>query len=247
MKRSIWMIGIAFLAAALPVRAGIVVDHQPWPTGGSASDTDLIDPLSTLTSQRSADDFTLAADADIRHVTWWGFYGSNVTSPAEQPPATQTFRMRFYDARPANGLPGNLIHEESFADPLFAPTGRIIVTGAGPDEFKFDVNLAQPVSLSAATPYWLEIVQLGTRDSFFGWELSITEQNGFAFINAATVDWQHTVNTPGDLAFQLSTIPEPSSATLWVIAVFTLFSRGGRKGPRHGATHFGDSIKSSSS
>jgi len=216
------------LAAASPVHGEIVVDHQPWPTGGPASDTDLVDPLSTLTAQQAADDFLLAEDASILHLTWWGFFGSSATNPAEQPPDTQSFRIRFYDARPGDGLPGNVINEEIFIDPFFEATGRQVATGAFPDEFKFDADLASAVLLSASTPYWLEIVQLGSADSFFRWEFSIDEQNGFAFRNAATVDWRADTS-PGDMAFQLLTIPEPSSAAFWLLIAVFLFNSGGGK------------------
>ena len=199
-------------------RGGIVVDHQPHPTGGPGSDTNFVEVFSPLTWQLSADDFTLTSPATIRHITWWGFYGSTFASSAEQPPATQTMRLRFYDARIQDGLPGTALFEETFVDPSYAWTGRRVLTGPAPDEYKFDVDLSTPMQLVALTPYWIEIIQLGNPSSLYRWESSrSSEINGFAFQNAATNDWIHTQNTTSDLAFQLSTIPEPSSAALLLL------------------------------
>jgi hypothetical protein len=223
---------VLWLAATSSVHAEIVVDHQPFPTGGPASDTDLLIDGQPFW-QQNADDFMLAQPATIRHITWFGFYGSSFTSPAEQPPATQTFRMRLYDARPLVGLPGNIVHEENFVDPTLAATGRQILVGALPDEYKFDADLAAPLSLLPSTPYWLEIVQLGSRGSFYRWENSVAEIDGHAFLNPITVDWRHTQNVTTDLAFQLSTVPEPTSAMLFSVVCFYFITSGGRKGRHH--------------
>ena len=199
-------------------RGGIVVDHQPHPTGGPGSDTSFVDVATPLTSQLSADDFMLESASTIRHVTWWGFYGGTFTNPAEQPPATQTMRIRFYGARALDNLPGSVLFEESVIDPPYAWTGRQILTGATPNEYRFDVNLTIPAQLNSSTLYWLEIVQLDSQNSVYRWEYSRSSDiDGFAFQNAATVDWIHTQSITSDLAFQLSTIPEPSTAALMLI------------------------------
>ncbi|OWY71514.1 hypothetical protein B7486_07440 [cyanobacterium TDX16] len=198
-------------------RGSIVVDHQPFPTGGPASDTGFRDDFGMQFWQQLADDFVLSLDAIIRHVTWWGFYGSSFTSPAEQPPVTQTMRVRFYDARIQDGLPGTVLFEETFVDPSYAWTGRQVLTGAVPNEYKFDVDLTTPFSLTASTPYWLEIVQVGSLQSHYRWEFSVAGRDGFAFRNDAAVNWAHTQNISANLAFQLSTIPEPGTAMLLLL------------------------------
>ena len=219
-------------------RGGIVVDRQPFPTGGPGSDTSFIEVFSPLTWQLSADDFTLTSSATIRHVTWWGFYGSTFGSSAEQPPATQTMRVRFYDARIQDGLPGTILFEETFVNPPYAWTGRQVLTGPAPNEYRFDVDLPTPMPLSSSTPYWLEIVQLESPQSLYRWEISVSGRDGFAFQNEATVDWVHTQNTPANLAFQLSTIPEPSTAALMLLLCCCFSCRGGRKGFKKGHSTF---------
>ncbi|MCC7313900.1 MAG: hypothetical protein IT419_03700 [Planctomycetes bacterium] len=211
-------------------RSGIVVDRQPFPTGGPGSDTSFFDVATPLTSQLSADDFMIDSATTIRHVTWWGFYGGTFTNPAEQPPATQTMRIRFYGARALDNLPGSVLFEESVIDPPYAWTGRQILTGATPNEYRFDVNLTIPAQLNSSTLYWLEIVQVGSQQSVYRWEYSVSGRDGFAFQNDATVDWVHTQNTAANLAFQLSTIPEPSTAALMLVLCCCFSCRGGRKG-----------------
>ena len=99
-RKAFWIAGLLTLATTTAARAefadmedlmrgaseGVVRLHEPFPTGGPGSDTEFFEPLSTLTAQRATDDFTLSADATIRRIAWWGFYGSTPTSPAEQPP-----------------------------------------------------------------------------------------------------------------------------------------------------------------
>ena len=210
-------------------RGSIVVDHQPFPTGGPASDTGFRDDFGIQFWQQLADDFVLSQDAVIRHVTWWGFFGSSFTSPAEQPPVTQTMRVRFYDARIQDSLPGTVLFEETFVDPSYAWTGRQVLTGAVPNEYKFDVDLTTPFSLTASTPYWLEIVQDGATNSLFRWEFSRSaEVNGHAFVNSASGDWRSSQSLTSDLAFQLSTIPEPGTATLLLLGSSLALRRTGR-------------------
>lgn len=213
-------------------RGGIVVDRQPFNTGGPAADTDLITYFGNESWQQVADEFVLTASTFIRHVTWWGFYGDDFESPAQQPPTTQTMRLRFYDSRPQNGLPGVAIYEDYFVEPSYRWTGRQVLIGAVPREYKFDVNLTTPVLLAASTVYWLEIVQLGSRDSYYRWEISVATRDGYAFLNDATGDWVHTGSAaPATLAFQLSSIPEPSTAALMLLLCCCFCCRGGRISP----------------
>jgi hypothetical protein len=230
LNRAVWWSCQVWLCLASAAPAEIVIDHQPYNTGGPAADTSFIDITTPLTAQHSADDFILDMPVTIRHVTWWGFYGSTFTSPAEQPPQTQTMRIRVYGARAQDGLPGSVLFEEAMVDPAFAWTGRQVLTGAVPNEYKFDVDLTTPMHLVSSRRYWLEIVQLESSNSLYRWEYSRTSEiNGFAFQNAATIDWFHTQSITSDLAFQLSTIPEPTTAALFGIASMILIQNRRRR------------------
>lgn len=227
LKRAVWWSCSVWLGLAAVAQAEIVIDHQPYNTGGPAADTSFVNHSGPVLWQQTADDFVLTQPAIVRHVTWWGFYGSSFTSPAERPPATQTMRIRVYGARAQDGLPGAVLFEESVVDPPYAWTGRQVLTGAAPNEYRFDVNLAMPLHLSSSTPYWLEIVQFGSTQSHYRWEISVANRDGYAFLNDATVDWWRTQNTPATLAFQLSTIPEPGTAALVAVVLLVLVRRRG--------------------
>ena len=215
-------------------RGPVVFDHPPLNTGGPASDTSFrIDPSPAELWQQLADDILLASPATIRRIVFWGFYGDTFIPVPQPPPITETFRVRFYGARPGDGLPdeNNIFYEEAFLDPSRTATGRIIHTGPAPPEFVYQIDLTTPVSLAANTPVWLEIVQLGNIDSHFRWEVSVAERTGQAFKNANTGgNWVSTLpSLDADLAYQLWTIPEPESLALLTLAGL-LFLRKRKKG-----------------
>jgi hypothetical protein len=189
----------------------LIVDHQPHPVGGPAADTDFISSDSgQRVFQQVADDFAVGADATIRRVLWWGFYGGSFGGTTAPPVGLETMRIRFYEARPVDGLPGLVLYEESFLSPQRLPTGRDVFTTHRHPEYMYQVDLATPFDLNAGIPYWLEIVQVGDVASTFRWEFSATAPlNGFAFLNTGIPDWQTT--TSSNCAFQLSEVPEPST------------------------------------
>ena len=234
MNRGIWasvvvslLLGPAVSRGSLvesPRGAGIIVDRPPLNTGGLGSDTEFIGMSGTPTWQRVADDVLLSAAQTvepIRRINWWGFYNEN------NPPVTETMRIRFYGARSGDGLPddGNVIFEESFLNPTRTPTGRVVFVDIDPDEFMFQVGLSTPLSLTPDTPLWFEVAQIGDIDTTFRWEFStVPSPMGLAGINPITVDWKETAFNAHN-AFQLSTIPEPGSCVLFLTAAFLIEHR----------------------
>src|SRR6185369_17688199 len=76
----------------------VLIDHQPANVGGLAADTQFPDfPF----AERSADDFLVSQAAVINRLVWWGFYDLNI-----QPTINDEFRVRVYDQRPSDLLPG---------------------------------------------------------------------------------------------------------------------------------------------
>lgn len=209
---------LVFWCCAAYCPAGIIVDHQPHPSGGPGSDTDFLYG-GVPVWQRLADNFTVAQSAIIRHVAWWGFYDQ------DNPPDSETMRLRFYGQRPNDALPdeNQILLEEYVSNPTRVATGRFILTGVAPLEYRFDLDLTTPQVLPRDVPYWIEIIQIGDLSTAFRWEDSLSNRNGHAFINEITGDWRHTQVTIGDLAFQLSTIPEPSTAVLLCISCTLLW------------------------
>jgi hypothetical protein len=202
----------AFLGASGPAYGQFIVDHPPHPFGGPASDTEFIDMFSRPSWQLLADDFQIAAPAVARRLVWFGFYDR------DNPPLTESMQIRLYDARPSDGLPGNVLHDFTIANPVRIATGRIIAVGISPREFRYEVELPAPLSLAAATPYWLSIVQLGDIANAWRWELSVADLDGHAFVNSSLTDWQHIGLNMPDLAFRLI-VPEPVTFALVGVAV----------------------------
>ncbi|MCB9855981.1 MAG: hypothetical protein H6818_09875 [Phycisphaerales bacterium] len=192
----------------------VVVDHQPYNNGGLAADTlyrenEFLPP----TWQLVADDVTLPVSTLIDRIVFWGFYHFN-----SLPSGGEAFRLRLYDARSADNLPGNVVYESMLVNPMRNFTGRSIITSGAPAEFRFSTVLPAPMVMAAQTTYWLEIVQDGVLDSHFRWETSRTgEVNGQAFNNPVVGDWTATSSISSDTAYQLIAAPEPSSLLLLLL------------------------------
>lgn len=201
-----------------PEGDGVILGHPPNQLGGPAADTEFINDSGMQSWQREADDFMLPNAATLRRVSWYGFYGGTFDPPPEPPPTIEEMRIRFYNARPSDGLPGDVLFEESFLNPMRMATGESVIVGYPHPEYLYQVDLSTPFALASNTPYWLEIVQIGNLDSHIRWETSAADLNGRAVINPFVPDWQ-PVGT-SDLAFQLLSIPE--SATLNLFAVGAL-------------------------
>ncbi|OWY70597.1 hypothetical protein B7486_13340 [cyanobacterium TDX16] len=214
-------------------RGGVIFEQLPNRSGGPAADTDYISGNGLPYWQLEADNILLSESALIRHITWWGFYGgdSDPSPGADDPPTgPETMRIRLYSARAGDGLPdsSDILFEESFHNPSRTATGRRILTPTAPDEYRFEADLAVPFTLISGLPYWLEVVQFGDQASLFRWEHGTGLINGRAFNNPIVPNWY---GTEGSFAFQLSTIPEPSSFGLLLACVVlsTLLGPGGRR------------------
>jgi hypothetical protein len=207
------VVAMAGLAVASgPALAQIVVDHQPTQRGGPAADTDFINMFGQRRWQLVADDFMLSSPAELRRVSAWGFYSE------DNPPGQETMRIRFYDARPVDGLPGNILYEQEFTSFSRVATGRVVFVGILPREFFYTFDLPTPLALAAGTPYWFELTQLGDVTTTFRIETSGPSAEMHSFLNSAVTDWTPSTS---NLAFQLSTIPEPASGCLLSALVLT--------------------------
>jgi len=235
MRIAPFLASAALACAVVPAFAGTIgwpegdpiISHVPGQSGGPAADTAFID-FGILTWQLEADDFVLSQAATLRRVSWYGFYGGTF-SPPEPAPATEVMRIRLYEARPSDGLPGAVLFEESFVDPLRIATGAYIILNNAHPEYLFQVDLTVPFQLAANVSHWIEIVQVGSMESYYRWETGIGDLNGRAFINSNTPDWQ-PVGT-SDLAFSLWTIPEPSSVRTLasIVAMAVVLNRTRRR------------------
>jgi hypothetical protein len=198
----------AVLVAPRPAAGQILVDHPPYNSGGPASDTLLIDEITGATVfQQVADNFSLTADSVAGAASWHGFYGG--FDQNHQPPAgDETMRVRLYQSRASDGLPGNVLYEEAFLNATRTWTGRIVEGQFNEREYRFDANLSQPVPLQAGVRYWFEAVQVGNITSTFRLEYSLTDLNHYALLFTGVPDWISS-NSTSDLSFRLYAVPEP--------------------------------------
>lgn len=203
----------------------VVVDHQPHPFAGFASDTLFLSPFEQPVWQRIADDFTLSQTSPISEIRWWGFYDQ------DNPPTSETFRIRVYGSLSSNGLPdeSNTILETFIVNPSRILTGRQIAVGVEPDEYFFTASLPQPVVLAGQTQHWLEITQIEDLSTAFRWESSLADMNGLAFLNNNVENWTLTTNVLADTAFQLVVVPEPSTLLFSCFVVMLLCRRNCRE------------------
>jgi hypothetical protein len=207
--------GTLLLASA--AQAGILFEQPPANYFGAGSDTHYVGQFHPDFWQLAADDFTLPATSTIRHVTWWAFYGGLPDHSNQPPQQDEYIRLRIYQDRPSGGLPGSILYEETFLNAPRAATGRFVFVFSEPLEYKFDVDLATPFDAVAGATYWLEVAQLDIFESLFRWQTSTNTAGQFAFLNPDVADW---TATPGaNLAFQLSSIPEPSGVGIAVLCV----------------------------
>lgn len=191
----------------------VMVFNQPrHPVGGPGADTSFIDDGGNSIWQQVADDIILSQDATIGRIKWFGFYGGTFTG-STQPPAAQTMRIRFYDSRPVDGLPGAILFEESIVDPPRFPTGAVLPLPLAPIEQRFEVDLSTPFDMLTGVQYWMEIVQLGDLNSHYRWEFSPGNGSPYAFINPNVIDWRRSTAS-SNLTFELWTVPEPSTFLL---------------------------------
>jgi hypothetical protein len=210
---------VLIITGTAHLEAGILVDHQPHPYGGLASDTLFPPPFGNPVWQLVADNFMIDVNEPITNIVFWGFYN------ADNPPAEEVMRVRIYDSRASDGLPGLVQYEETFQNPPRFATGRFIGTGVLPLEYRFEATFSEPISLEVNSTYWLEVAQLGDLTAYFRWEYSVTVMDGVATSNSIHADWQNTYpGGPADAAFQLKS-PEPTSVVVLLILICSFRKR----------------------
>jgi hypothetical protein len=201
----------------------LIFEHLPTRYGGLASDTDFLDLYQNPKWQQLADDVLLGSEALVERITVWGFYDQ------DNPPSSEVMRLRFYAPRESDGLPGNVLYEESFANPSRTATGYRVGVGVDPHEYLYDVTLATPFTLAANTLYWLEFVQVGDQSTAFRWEDGRTVAGDHVAV--ANVYYPNWYLSPArrNTAFQLWAIPEPSSLALLTLGLILVRKSRSRK------------------
>jgi len=204
--------------------AGVVVDYQPHNTGGLAADSlfregEFMPPV----WQRAVDDFISSETLFVRKISFWGFYAQNSI-----PVGSETFSIRLLRDSATGFFPDEQVYESTITNPARQATGRTILIGGAPLEYFFQAELEMPMLVEGGQRYWFEISQDGLVNSLFAWEYSLAQQNGCFLQNPFVQSW---VFDAPDLAFQLSTVPEPSAGVIagGFVMFLIVFHRPGRR------------------
>jgi len=205
---------------------GLLLDHPPHRFGGLMSDSMGSEaPGGATIYQHVADDFSLPFDAVIRRIVFLGYYHYQ-TSPV----GDESFQINVHEPRAGDGLPGDVIFSQLVVNPFREPTGHTVISLGGGPEYRFVVDLSTPLSLQGGDTKWLSIYQVGDPASTFRWEASLGPNpwNGQAAQNEVFPDWAiyPEVNT----AFQLYSIPEPSSLAIIAFTIPLLNRNLGGRG-----------------
>ncbi len=229
-------LGALFLASGhSPVWAGVIFEQQHNPVGGSGADTVWNDPFNGDLWQQPADDFWFTELSRVDRVVWRGYYGGTFYGSYDPPQGTETMRLRIYSARPSDGLPGQVLREQTTSNTLKTPTGAIVGDGGPHPEFQYEMDLDTPFITEISTLYWLEVVQVGDASSMFRWVYSPRTGTPYAVTNGFVPDWVRIPDGP-NLCFQLHGVPEPHGVLLFVTVLMTCDRiRERREARRHAA------------
>lgn len=161
---------------------------------------------------KHADDFTLAAAATIHSVRFWGMSEGRVSTGISN---FSAFTVEFFATNPTTQLPAALLHTETFAAALTAPTttGRVAFD-TGATEYGHTISLASPISLLAGTKYHIAISAtpvVPTGDVWL-WQDGRFVNGTSGIYRWSTGAWSTFQDT--DSAFELVTIPAPGTALL---------------------------------
>jgi hypothetical protein len=219
------ILAAASIALAQAASATIVYSQLPvWSVPDSsvghtwASQTD-----ASLTGFRALDNFTLASDATINEVEWWGVYlTSDLVNGA---PNSDDWIVRFQ--ADSGGFPGTVLSSSTI--PAAQVTRQLVGTGVlgtinGAEVSVYHSSARFPnFAASAGTPYWFS--PLSRAQNFaplFGW-IEGSGGDHFSFqtgFTNGTVD--QTFIREDDRAFVLASIPEPAS---WMLMLCAAASR----------------------
>lgn len=190
-----------------------LVSHLPYNVCGLGSDSMLVEgPGAPVEYQYLADDFQLPFDSLVSRLVVWGFYNSQIL-----PTTDETFQIKVHQPRPSDGLPGAVVFEETVVNPFREWTGRNVITVGGGREYRFVIDLSEPLFIQGSEIHWLSFYQIGEPNSSFRWECSQNPPpaNGQASNNVNFPNWHSTFPTmTSNTAYELYSIPEPTTCMM---------------------------------
>ena len=205
------------MAWASTADAALIVQQSPL-DGGSA--------FASYLDQQSAEDFIVPVDTAVTAVRWWGTYLESAP-----PAADDAFHVRFFTDD--GGVPAVAPFAEFIQPPLIVSrTATGLTDTGGITVYQFDVTLPGPVAVSAATTYYLSVVNFfDDVDAEWYWLQSALAGENFFRLFGDAEPW--AADESGDLAFALfdaRSISEPATLPLamMVFAALGLWVRRAR-------------------
>ena len=232
------LVGLATTAFAADISKG-VIQLPDMDTGWNLqSQWDLIDGEPNIIR---ADNWRCPDGRPVTDIHWWGSYYFNTDggNPID------AFEISIYANNPVQNLPGLLLHREEFALAAVAET-PFGVDGNAEQVFQYTAYLNNPFQQTQGEIYWLSIVALteGTkRWPMWGWHTAVNADIEELLLGSAqsTKDRGSVNPTFGgheanpfqdaqyDMAFELTTIPEPSLVALFGLGMFAIWTRFRRR------------------
>ena len=211
MKQVAFIVTLVALCSAAYAGGNIVKYDQPVDPQGY-----IFNSMNVVGLYNVADDFLCTATGPITDVHWYGGYFW-----VEGPNQIRGFNIRFYldDGKNGAGRPGSLVY-----DTVYAGNANETDTGQyGGDGFKiwqYALNI-EPFWQYKDHRYWLSVSVLPGWDPFpnaqyWGWRNAPTvtgNQAVQAFYGDHQAMWAGASQTGYDMAFSLTTVPEPGAVT----------------------------------
>jgi hypothetical protein len=192
-------------AARLPAAAAIVFQQLPAPIQSPGlSSPKSFEPH--YPGHRTADDFTLEANALISDVHWWGRHHPPMSSGYDD------FTFTFYED--VNGLPGDVLLETRVANEL-------VVSQEFPWLNVYRARLSEPFSAISGTRYWLSIFNADPNAVWVWGNSSEGNSESASLWLPFNNGWDLNTSFGGDGAFQMAVIPEPGTGVLFAAIAVT--------------------------
>ncbi len=196
------LVALLLLISASPVHATVIYDGGAPDQGGQ---------IYAQAPAAVAMNFTLLAGSTVvTDAHWWG---GCFPGPTCDP--SPDFVLSFYDDN--TGMPGALIATRAVGTANQTATGASIDPSGGAwDEYAYDATFAA-LSFTPGTQYWFGITELTTESSgTWGVETTSTAPFGSKLFWDTGSGWG---SLPENLAFQLTSVPEPSSILLLTLGL----------------------------
>jgi len=196
---------LSFLFATFNAQAGVIYEQLPGANSSNLYVSSTLNNLGQSPGFRVADDFTLSASEMITDVHWWGRPNSG----------GDNFLFSFY--ADGGGIPGSIMHTSGGS---LSTTNVDVGSNFGPVNFYSSV-LDSPFSANAGTTYWLSIFNQA-QDASWQWLSANAPGNGSRqWLNSGSPTSSNQIL---NVAFQLTTVPEPSIFALLCIGAINLLA-----------------------